>query len=93
MITSFDIIKSLIRTEKSTLQEPLNKYLFLVSNVSNKIQIKKAVEEIYKVKVRDVNTVIFRGKMKRVRYQLGKVPDFKRAIVTLKAGSKIDTAL
>jgi large subunit ribosomal protein L23 len=93
MITAFDIIKSLIRTEKSTLQEPLNKYLFLVQYGSNKIQIKQAVEEIYKVKVRDVNTVIFRGKMKRVRYQVGKVPDFKRAIVTLKAGSKIDTAV
>lgn len=89
MITSFDIIKSLIRTEKSTLYEPKNKYLFLVNNASNKIQIKRAVEEIYKVKVKDVNTAIYRGKMKRVRREAGKTTDKKRAIVTLKAGHKI----
>lgn len=90
MITSYDIIKSLIRTEKSTLSEPRGKYLFLVVNSANKIQIKRAIEEIYKVKVHDVNTSITRGKMKRVRYQIGKVPDFKRAIVTLKEGQKIE---
>ncbi len=89
MITSFDIIKSLIRTEKSTLYEPKNKYLFLVNNASNKIQIKHAVEEIYKVKVKDVNTAISRGKMKRVRREAGKTTDKKKAIVTLKTGHKI----
>ncbi len=61
MITSYDIIKALVRTEKSTLSEPQGKYLFLVSNVANKVQIKRAVEEIYKVKVEDVNTTIVRG--------------------------------
>jgi len=90
MITSFDIIKALVRTEKSTAYEPLAKYLFRVLNTANKIQIKHAVEELYKVKVRDVNTFVYRGKMKRVRYQIGKVPDYKKAIVTLKAGQKID---
>lgn len=91
MITSYDIIKSLVRTEKSTaLYEPGAKYLFLVSNSANKIQIRRAVEEIYKVKVKDVNTYVTRGKMKRVRYQLGKVPDYKRAVVTLKKGQKIE---
>lgn len=89
MLTSFDIIKSLIRTEKSTLYEPKNKYLFLVNSASNKIQIKHAIEEIYKVKVHDVNTAIYRGKMKRVRREAGKTTDKKRAIVTLKAGHKI----
>ena len=89
MITSYDIIKALIRTEKSTLVEPKNKYLFLVDNSANKIQIKHAVEEIYKVKVKDVNTVIYRGKMKRVRREVGKTADKKKALVTLKEGQKI----
>ncbi|OGX16790.1 MAG: 50S ribosomal protein L23 [Omnitrophica WOR_2 bacterium RBG_13_44_8b] len=91
MIASQDIIKALIRTEKTTLNEPLGKYLFLVSNSANKIQIKKAVEELYKVKVKDVNTFVSIGKLKRVRYQLGKTVDLKKAIVTLKSGQKIET--
>lgn len=92
MITSYDIIKSLIRTEKSTINEPLNKYLFLVDNTANKTEIKKAVEEIYKVKVSAVNTLIAAGKLKRVRHQLGKTRDTKKAVVTLKQGHKIDIA-
>lgn len=92
MLTSYDIIKSLIHTEKSTLHEPQGKYLFLVANSANKVQIRKAVEEIYKVKVKDVNTCIYRGKLKRVRYQIGRTADSKKAIVTLKAGQKIEVA-
>lgn len=92
MLTSYDIIKALIRTEKSTLYEPEGKYLFLVDKSSNKIQIKRAVEEIYKVKVEDVNTFVSLGKMRRVRHQLGKTADTKKAIVTLKEGQKIETA-
>jgi large subunit ribosomal protein L23 len=86
------IIKALIRTEKSTLYEPNGKYLFLVSTSANKIQIKQAVELIYKVKVKDVNTFVSSGKLKRVRYHLGRTPDLKKAIVTLKAGQKIEVA-
>lgn len=93
MITSYDIIKALIRSEKATLYEPEGKYLFLVDNTSNKIQIKRAVEEIYKVKVKDVNTFVSFGKMRRVRHQLGKTPDLKKAIVTLKKGEKIEVAV
>lgn len=92
MKSSYDIIKALIRTEKSTLQEPKGKYLFLVDKSSNKIQIKHAVEEIYKVKVNNVNTFVSYGKLKKVRYQLGKTPDIKKALVTLKKGEKIETA-
>ena len=93
MNTYYDIIKALVRTEKSTaLLEPENKYLFLVNMCANKIQIKSAVEQIYKVKVRDVRTFISRGKLKRVRYQLGHTSDIKKAIVTLKEGQKIETA-
>lgn len=89
MITSYDIIKALVRTEKSTLLEPQRKYLFLVDMPATKIQIKKAIEEIYKVKVSDVNTFIIRGKLKRVRQKIGKSPDSKKALVTLKEGNKI----
>lgn len=84
-------IKSLIRTEKSTLSEPFAKYLFLVDNGANKIQIKKAVEEIYRVKVKTVNTFVSIGKIKKVRYQAGKTPDKKKAIVTLAQGQVIET--
>ena len=87
-----DIVKGLIRTEKGANLMPLNKYLFWVAKDSDKIEIKKAVEDIYKVKAQNVNTVMMRGKMKRVRYAMGKTPDWKKAIVTLKAGSKIDVA-
>ena len=93
MLSHFDVIKSLIRTEKSSVLEPQGKYLFLVHKGSNKIQIKSAVEHIYKVKVKDVNTLIMGGKSKRVRYVAGKTPDFKKAFVTLKAGQKIETGV
>jgi len=92
MIHTTGVIKSLIRTEKSTTYEPLSKYLFLVQGFANKIQIKQAVEQMYKVKVQSVNTFVSLGKMKRVRYHLGKTPDLKKAIVTLKAGQKIEVA-
>jgi large subunit ribosomal protein L23 len=87
-----DIIKALIRTEKSTAAEPKGKYLFLVNSEANKIQIKRAVEAVYKVKVNDVNTFVSAGKLKRVRYHLGRTSDLKKAIVTLKEGQKIEVA-
>lgn len=85
-----DVVKGLIRTEKGSLILPMNKYLFWVGSDSNKIEIRKAVEDIYKVKVDSVNTISMRGKLKRVRYAMGKTSDWKKAIVTLKDGSKID---
>ena len=92
MTSSYDIIKSLLRTEKSTAYEPAGKYLFLVAKDANKLQIRRAVEEIYKVKVKNVNTFIAPGKFKKVRYQIGKTPDIKKAVVTLQEGQKIETA-
>lgn len=93
MISSYDIIKALLTTEKSNLShQPKGKYLFLVDKSANKPQIRNAVEEIYKVKVKDVNTFISRGKLKRVRYQFGRTSFSKKAIVTLKAGQKIEVA-
>jgi large subunit ribosomal protein L23 len=90
VITCYDIIKTLIRTEKGTFLEPDRKYLFKVSKSSNKIEIKRAVEEIYKVKVQDVNTSIVRGKLKRVRQEQGRTSSWKKAVVTLKEGQKIE---
>lgn len=85
-----DVLKGLLRTEKGSRLMALNQYLFWVDMASNKIEIRNAVEEIYKVKVASVNTVMARGKMRRIRYQAGKTSDWKKAIVTLKDGSKIE---
>ena len=87
----YDIVKTLLRTEKGTTLEPDRKYLFEVAKSATKIQIKQAVEAIYSVKVQGVNTAIASGKKKRVRQELGRTPDWKKAIVTLKEGSKIET--
>lgn len=85
-----EVINTLIHTEKSTADEANGKYLFWVKIKATKHQIKKAVQDIYKVNVTKVNTNIFPGKAKRVRQQLGYVPDWKKAIVTLKQGQKIE---
>jgi large subunit ribosomal protein L23 len=91
MKSPYCIVKSLLRTEKGTeLLLPLNKYVFWVDGAANKIEIKRAVEEVYKVKVAGVNTSVKRGKKRRVRYQEGRTPDRKKAFVTLKEGHKID---
>ena len=92
MKNSYTIIKTLLRTEKGTDQAADNKYFFSVERGANKIEIRKAVEEIYKVKVQGVNTVHMPGKLKRVRSVQGHTPDWKKAVVTLKTGHKIDLA-
>ena len=86
------IIKRMDLTEKgSRLSEQDNKYLFEVSDSANKIEIKRAVESLFKVKVTGVNTLTRLGKAKRNRRgQMGMRSSWKRAIVTLKAGDKID---
>ena len=90
MFDAFNIVKTLIRTEKGTQGESVGKYLFLVSKSATKPEIKKAVEQIYKVKVDAVNTLVAPGKLKKVRTIAGKTPDWKKAMVTLKAGNKIE---
>ena len=89
MITSYDIIKSLVRTEKGTDLEKQNKHLFRVATTATKIDIKRAVQDIYKVKVQDVNTVHVIGKLKRVRVRSGYTTAWKKAIVSLQEGQKI----
>ena len=90
MKSAYEIVKAMLRTEKGSLVLlPHNKYVFLVDTRANKIEIKKAVEEIYKVKVADVNTLMIRGKKRRLRFKEGMTPDRKKAVVTLKEGQKI----
>ena len=85
-------IKSPIRTEKGTNLLSYNKYLFWVDIKANKVEIRDAIQELYKVKVSKVNTMTVRGKKKRVRIIEGSTPEWKKAIVTLKKGDKIDLA-
>ena len=87
----FDIIETASLTEKaSVLTEKQNKYVFRVRPHANKIQIKQAVERLFQKKVVDVNTCNYAGKAKRVRGPLGLRPHWKKAIVTLAKGEKID---
>lgn len=92
MSQMFSILKRPFLTEKGTDQkEVFNKYLFEVDRSANKIQIRSAVEKIFNVKVDDVHTVNVKGKVKRVGRNTGRRPDWKKAVVTLKAGEKIET--
>ena len=90
MTDTFDVIQSRLITEKGSVLTQHNKVLFSVRSDANKIQIKHAIESIYKVKVLSVNTEIMNGKLKRVRFKQGRTPDWKKAIVTLREGQKID---
>ena len=91
MKNAYDIIKTPLITEKSAiLKEKENKYVFLVDSRANKNEIKKAIEEIFKVKVTAVNTSYRRGKRKRMGRHSGKTPDVKKALLTLKEGNKIE---
>lgn len=91
MKSSYDIIISPLLTEKgNTLKETWNKVLFKVAKDANKIEIKKAVEDIFKVKVEGVATINYKGKKKRLGRFEGRRPDWKKAIVTLKKGEKLN---
>ncbi len=90
MRDSYDVIKAMVRTEKGSTMLPLNKYLFWVAKDANKIEVKKAVRDIYKVTPSKVNVINVKGKWKRLRNHEGKTPGWKKAIVTLKSGEKID---
>jgi large subunit ribosomal protein L23 len=86
------VIQKLLLTEKGTqLTEKCNQYLFRVDPAANKIEIKQAVEKAFNVKVARVNTMNRQGKAKRVRsMSYGRTTAWKRAVVTLKDGEKID---
>jgi large subunit ribosomal protein L23 len=85
------IIRKVLITEKSTiLRETRNQYFFEVARDANKIDIKKAIETIFSVKVDNVRTMQLRGKVKRQGRWVGKRNDWKKAIVTLKPDQKIE---
>lgn len=83
-----DVIIRPIITEDSMSRLADKKYTFEVASDANKIEIKKAVEEIFKVEVLKVNTMSVKAKNKRVGYHIGKTSEWKKAIVTLKSDSK-----
>ena len=85
---NFDIIIRPIITEQSMLEMEDNKYTFEVAKTSNKSEIKKAIESIFSVKVAKVNTMNMTGKVKRQGMNIGKRPNWKKAIVTLTDDSK-----
>nr|WP_203530798.1 MULTISPECIES: 50S ribosomal protein L23 [Thermaerobacter] len=89
MTDPHDVILRPVITEKSMQQLADNKYTFLVHPKANKTQIKRAVEQIFKVRVAKVNTVRVRGKLRRVGRFAGYQPDAKKAIVTLAEGHRI----
>ena len=90
-MTNFDVIKTVRLTEKGTLQsDKFNQYTVIADRRANKTQIRKAVEELFKVNVVSVNTMNVRGKFRRQRTaQAGQTSDWKKALVTLKEGDKI----
>jgi large subunit ribosomal protein L23 len=89
--THYDIIRYPILTEKTMLAYQTNRQCtFAVDRSSNKVEIRKAVENLFKVKVEDVQTIRTTGKKKRVGKTLGKKPDGKKAIVTLQPEQKIE---
>jgi large subunit ribosomal protein L23 len=86
----YDIIVSPVVTEKATMASEHNKVVFKVSAKATKPQIKDAVEKLFDVKVKSVNTLVRKGKTKVFRGQFGSQSDVKRAIVTLEEGHRID---
>jgi len=91
MKSIYAILKKPLFTEKgSNLKEAENKILVEVARNANKIDIKRAIEEIFKVKVQKVSTINKRGKWKKFGKSVGKRPDRKKAIITLKKGEKLD---
>jgi large subunit ribosomal protein L23 len=91
MQTERVIVRPLLLTEKGNkLRETENKYLFRVDRRANRIEIKRAVEALFNVTVTKVNTMVVRGRMRRIGRAQAKMPNWKKAIVSLKEGDKID---
>ena len=86
----YDVIRRPVVTEKSTMASEANAVVFEVAKSATKPQIKEAVEGLFNVKVKAVNTVLTKGKVKRFRGRLGRRNDVKKAYVTLAEGHMID---
>ena len=91
-ISHYDIIRSPVVTEKSTMASEANQVIFDVAIDATKPQIKAAVESLFSVKVKAVNTLVRKGKLKRFRGYIGRRNDVKKAVVTLADGQSIDIA-
>ncbi|MEL6475424.1 MAG: 50S ribosomal protein L23 [Pseudomonadota bacterium] len=89
-LEDYDTILAPVITEKSTLVAEQNKIIFRVPLEATKPQIKQAVENLFKVDVTKVNTILVKGKTKRFRGVAGRRSDFKKAVVTLKDGQSVD---
>lgn len=86
----YDVIVAPVITEKSTIASEHNQVLFKVAKTATKAQIKEAVEKLFEVKVKAVNTLVRKGKTKGFRGKFGRQSDTKRAIVTLEEGHSVD---
>ena len=91
-LSHYDIIRSPVLSEKSTIATEQSKVVFNVLKTATKPEIKDAVEALFKVKVTGVNTLVRKGKVKRFRGIVGKQSDVKKAIVTLAEGQSIDVS-
>ncbi len=86
----YDVILSPVITEKATMASEHNKVMFRVAPHATKLQIKEAVEKLFDVKVKSVNTLIRKGKIRNFRGRRGELSDVKNAVVTLAEGHRID---
>ena len=86
----YDVIVSPVITEKATLASERNQVMFKVASNATKPQIKEAVEKLFDVKVKSINTLIRKGKVKAFKNRIGEQQSTKRAIVTLEEGHRID---
>ncbi len=91
-LSAYDVIVAPVITEKSTLVSEANQVIFKVAPKATKPQIKAAVESLFKVKVKAVNTLVRKGKVKTFRGRAGQQSGVKKAIVTLEEGHSIDLA-
>ena len=87
---AYQVILNPLVTEKSTQQSEFNKMVFSVPVNATKLEVKSSIEKIFSVKVKTVNTIILKGKLKRFKGILGKRSNIKKAIVTLAPGNTID---
>ncbi|MDE2484242.1 MAG: 50S ribosomal protein L23 [candidate division NC10 bacterium] len=91
MREAYQVIRRPLITEKGTdLKDQTNQYLFEVARDANKIEIKRAIESLFRVKVRQVRTLSVKGKKKRLGRFVGRTSDWKKAVATLKAGETIE---
>jgi large subunit ribosomal protein L23 len=89
-MNSYEVIRRPVITEKSTMLGDNGQYVFEVARDANKIEVKRAVEEIFKVRVRAVNVIHMRGKSRRMGRTAGMTSSWKKAVVSLEEGQRIE---